>query len=277
MHDEAEIRGHRRTYVGAMPGRIIQGVNQAKSKNPVFMLDEIDKVGSDFRGDPSSALLEALDPEQNFAFSDHYLEVPYDLSDVLFIATANVLENIPGPLRDRMEIIHFPSYTAKEKMHIAKNHLLSKVRESAGLTEEQMNMSEAVIEHVIEQYTQEAGVRDLERQLSAVARKVAKQVAEGKSAPGNITVAQVNKFLGPSKIDKWSKESEDQIGLVAGLAVTPFGGEVLSVEATLFAGKGGLQLTGSLGDVMKESVQAALSYARSPADGPSLGIAPDGT
>jgi ATP-dependent Lon protease len=271
VHDEAEIRGHRRTYVGAMPGRIIQGINQAKSKNPVFMLDEIDKVGSDFRGDPSSALLEALDPEQNFAFSDHYLEVPYDLSDVLFIATANVLESIPGPLRDRMEIIHFPSYTAKEKIHIAKNHLLNKVREAAGLTEDQMNISESVIEHIIEQYTQEAGVRDLERQLSAVARKVAKQVAEGSPAPGNISIAKVNSYLGPSKIDKWLKETEDQVGLVAGLAVTPFGGEVLSVEATLFAGKGNLQLTGSLGDVMKESVQAALSYARSHAD--ALGIA----
>ena len=215
VHDEAEIRGHRRTYVGAMPGRIIQGINQAKSKNPVFILDEIDKVGSDFRGDPSSALLEALDPEQNFAFSDHYLEVPYDLSDVLFIATANVLENIPGPLRDRMEIIHFPSYTAKEKMHIAKNHLLAKVREAAGLTEEQLDLSESVIEHIIEHYTQEAGVRDLERQISAVTRKVAKQVAEGEKAPGKVTIAQINKYLGPSKIDKWTKETEDQVGLVA--------------------------------------------------------------
>lgn len=275
VHDEAEIRGHRRTYVGAMPGRIIQGINQSKSKNPVFMLDEIDKVGSDFRGDPSSALLEALDPEQNFAFSDHYLEVPYDLSDVLFIATANVLESIPGPLRDRMEIIHFPSYTVKEKIHIGRNHLLDKVREASGLTDKQLQLSEATIEYVIEQYTQEAGVRDLERQLSSIARKIAKQVAEGKEAPGNVSIALVNKLLGPSKVDKWTKEPEDQVGLVAGLAVTPFGGEVLSVEATLFAGKGQLQLTGSLGDVMKESVQAALSYARSHAD--SLGIAEKAT
>ncbi len=270
VHDEAEIRGHRRTYVGAMPGRIIQGINQAKSSNPVFLLDEIDKVGSDFRGDPSSALLEALDPEQNFAFADHYLEVPYDLSDVLFIATANVLENIPGPLRDRMEIINFPSYTAKEKLHIAKDHLLDKVRDASGLKAEQFDLSDSALEHLIEHYTHESGVRDLERQLSAIARKVAKQVAEGDQAPGQLGIPQVGKYLGPSKVDKWTKETEDQVGLVAGLAVTPVGGEVLSVEATLFNGKGNLQLTGQLGDVMKESVHAALSYARSHAD--SLGI-----
>lgn len=273
VHDEAEIRGHRRTYVGAMPGRIIQGINQAKTKNPVFMLDEIDKVGSDFRGDPSSALLEALDPEQNFAFSDHYLEVPFDLSDVLFICTANVLENIPAPLRDRMEIINFPSYTEKEKLHIAKDHLMSKVREANGVTTEQLELSDEALEYMIEHYTMESGVRDLERQVSAVARKVAKQIAEGKEAPGLIGPKEVKKYLGASKIDKWTKETEDSVGVVAGLAVTPFGGEVLSVEASLFPGKGGLQLTGQLGDVMKESVQAAYSYAKSHAE--SLGISPE--
>jgi ATP-dependent Lon protease len=270
VHDEAEIRGHRRTYVGAMPGRIIQGINQSKSKNPVFMLDEIDKVGSDFRGDPSSALLEALDPEQNFAFSDHYLEVPFDLSDVLFICTANVLETIPAPLRDRMEIINFPSYTQKEKLHIAKDYLLDKVRDANGVTKEQLDLSDGAVEHVIEQYTMEAGVRDLERQLAAIARKVAKEIAEHKSAPGKVGSKEVTKYLGPSKIDKWAKEVEDQVGMVAGLAVTPFGGEVLSVESTLFPGKGHLQLTGQLGDVMKESVHAAYSYARSHAS--ALGI-----
>jgi ATP-dependent Lon protease len=266
VHDEAEIRGHRRTYVGAMPGRIIQGINQAKTKNPVFMLDEIDKVGSDFRGDPSSALLEALDPEQNFAFSDHYLEVPFDLSDVLFICTANVLETIPAPLRDRMEIINFPSYTEKEKLHIAKEHLMSKVRDANGLTAEQLDLSNEALEYIIENYTMEAGVRDLERQVSAVSRKVAKQIAEGEPSPGKIGPKEVKKYLGPSKIDRWAMEKEDSIGVVAGLAVTPFGGEVLSVEASLFPGKGGLQLTGQLGDVMKESVQAAYSYAKSHAE-----------
>lgn len=266
VHDEAEIRGHRRTYVGAMPGRIIQGINQVKTKNPVFMLDEIDKVGSDFRGDPSSALLEALDPEQNSAFSDHYLEVPFDLSDVLFICTANVLETIPAPLRDRMEIINFPSYTEKEKLHIAKEHLMSKVREANGITAQQLDLSNEALEYIIENYTMEAGVRDLERQVSAVARKVAKQIAEGGSAPGKIGPKEVKRYLGPSKIDRWAMEAADSVGVVAGLAVTPFGGEVLSVEASLFPGKGNLQLTGQLGDVMKESVQAAYSYAKSHAD-----------
>ncbi len=271
VHDEAEIRGHRRTYVGAMPGRIIQGINQAKTKNPVFMLDEIDKVGSDFRGDPSSALLEALDPEQNTAFSDHYLEVPFDLSDVLFICTANVLETIPAPLRDRMEIINFPSYTEKEKQHIAKEHLSDKVREANGLSKDQMDFSDEALEYTIEHYTMEAGVRDLERQLSAVARKIAKKVAEGGKAPGRLGAKEIKKYLGPSKVDKWTKEVEDSVGMVAGLAVTPFGGEVLSIEASLFPGKGNLQLTGQLGDVMKESVQAAYSYARAHAE--ALGIA----
>lgn len=270
VHDEAEIRGHRRTYVGAMPGRIIQGINQAKSSNPVFLLDEIDKVGSDFRGDPSSALLEALDPEQNSIFADHYLEVPYDLSDVMFIATANVLENIPAPLRDRMEIISFASYTAKEKLHIAKEHLINKVRQASGLSEEQFSLNDNAIEYLIENYTQESGVRDLERQLSALSRKVAKEIAEGQEVVGQLGIPQINKYLGPSKVDKWTKEAEDQVGVVAGLAVTAVGGEVLSVEATLFDGKGNLQLTGQLGDVMKESVQAALSYARAHAD--TLGI-----
>ncbi|MDP3994230.1 MAG: endopeptidase La [bacterium] len=310
IRDEAEIRGHRRTYVGALPGRIVQGIKNAGTKNPVFMLDEIDKIGIDFRGDPSSALLEALDPEQNREFSDHYLEVPFDLSEVMFIATGNMLDTIPPALKDRMEIITFPGYTEEEKYHIAKKFLWPKqlrfnyLEKLAG--KKKIEILADALKETIERYTREAGVRDLERNLASICRKIAKLAAEnlpagrqGKKYPQIVKVADVHKFLGPQKFSSQIAEKKDEVGMSTGLAVTAAGGEILFIEVALMPGKGKLLLTGQLGDVMKESAKAAFTWTRShyellgidkdfadnldvhihvpegavPKDGPSAGIA----
>src|SRR4030043_964966 len=299
IHDEAEIRGHRRTYVGALPGRIIQGIKNAGTKNPVFMLDEIDKIGIDFRGDPYSALLEALDPEQNREFSDHYLEVAYDLSEVMFIATGNVLEKIPHALRDRMEVIKFAGYTQDEKFNIARRFLWPKQLRLHGLDKEKIELSKQALDEIINRYTREAGVRELERNLATVCRKIARIIAEGKKTPKTVKLKDIAIFLGPQKYTSQIAEKKDEVGMSTGLAVTAAGGEILFIEVALMPGKGHLTLTGQLGDVMQESAKAAFTWAKShhqdlglkrdfalgidvhihvpegavPKDGPSAGIA----
>ncbi|MEE8442939.1 MAG: endopeptidase La [Dehalococcoidia bacterium] len=260
--DEAEIRGHRRTYVGALPGRILQTMRRAGTTNPVFMLDEIDKLGSDFRGDPSSALLEVLDPEQNHSFSDHYLEVPYDLSQVLFITTANVLDPILPALRDRMEVIELAGYTEEEKAEIAKRFLIPKQIKEHGLNDKQLRFFPKTIRKIIREYTREAGVRNLERELGAICRKTAKRVAEGSLTIDSVFPQSVPKHLGPSRFTWGMAEENDEVGVATGVAYTPAGGDVLSVEVAFMKGKGKVILTGQLGDIMKESAQAAISYSR---------------
>ncbi|MBP7540900.1 MAG: endopeptidase La, partial [Saprospiraceae bacterium] len=263
VHDEAEIRGHRRTYVGAMPGRIIQGIKNSGSTNPVFMLDEIDKVTSNYRGDPSAALLEALDPEQNNSFSDHYLEVPYDLSDVMFIATANQLNTIPDALLDRMEVIDFPGYTEEEKFNIAKNFLLPKQLKNHGLKSDKIIFEDSSLREIISKYTREAGVRNLEREIGTVCRKIAKAVATNEIKSIKVSSKNLEKFLGIEKFKHTLADSHDDIGIATGLSVTNVGGEILFIEVSVIPGKGQLMLTGQLGDVMKESAHAAMSYIRS--------------
>ncbi|HYK88247.1 MAG TPA: endopeptidase La [Acidobacteriota bacterium] len=262
VHDEAEIRGHRRTYVGALPGRIVQGMHQAGSHNPVFMMDEVDKLGADFRGDPSSALLEVLDPEQNYSFRDNYLGVPFDLSNVLFITTANVLDTIQPAFRDRMEVINVSGYTEEEKVQIARRHLVPKQFAAHGLKTSDLVISDAVLRTIIREYTREAGLRNLEREIAAICRKVAMKFALGKRQRTVITADKLPGFLGPPRNMPEERLGQDQVGIATGLAWTPVGGEILFVEAQAMAGKGSLILTGQMGDVMKESAQAALSYAR---------------
>jgi len=273
VRDEGEIRGHRRTYVGALPGRIVQGLKTAGTRNPVFMMDEVDKIGIDFRGDPASALLEVLDPEQNNAFSDHYLEVPLDLSEVMFITTGNLLDPIPPALKDRMEVIEFPGYIEEEKVKIAQLFLIPKQLKNHGLERKQLQFTEAGLRSVIREYTREAGVRNLEREIAAVCRKVAKSVAQGKVRGARLTGRSVATYLGAPRFRYGIAEKEDEVGVATGLGWTEFGGDILSIEVTLMKGRGNLLLTGHLGDVMQESGKAALSYARSRAA--QLGIDED--
>jgi len=272
VRDEAEIRGHRRTYIGALPGRIIASLKKAGTNNPIFMLDEIDKLGMDFRGDPSSALLEVLDPEQNFSFNDHYLEVDFDLSNIMFITTANRIDKIPGPLRDRMEVLEFSGYIMEEKLQIAIDHLLPKQIKEHGLRKKEIKFSDESICLLVESYTREAGVRNLERQLANVCRKVAREITDGKVKSIKVTPEKVYEYLGPIKFISEIAERTQQPGVVVGLAWTAFGGDILFIEATKMPGKGALKLTGKLGDVMKESVQAAYSYVR--ANAHKLGLDP---
>jgi ATP-dependent Lon protease len=298
VRDEAEVRGHRRTYIGSMPGKVIQGMKKAKTSNPLFLLDEIDKLGSDWRGDPSSALLEVLDPEQNSTFNDHYLEVDYDLSDVMFVTTANSLR-MPQPLMDRMEIIRIPGYTEDEKVEIAKRHLINKQSEAHGLKKDEWSISEDALRDLIRYYTREAGVRNLEREIANLARKAVKEIVTKKTAKVAITRKNLEKSAGVKKFRYGETEAEDMVGVVTGLAWTEVGGEILTIESVMLPGKGSIKQTGKLGDVMQESVSAALSYVRSrsirfgikptlfekrdihvhvpegatPKDGPSAGIA----
>jgi ATP-dependent Lon protease len=273
VHDEAEIRGHRRTYVGAMPGRVMQSVQQAGTNNPLIMLDEIDKVGADFRGDPSSALLEVLDPEQNNSFRDNYLGVTFDLSNVIFMTTANILDTVQPALRDRMEVIRLAGYTEEEKLEIARRHLLPKQMDENGVTARDMNISRTALTAMIQRYTHEAGLRQLEREIGSICRKVARRMGEGQKGPVRVSVKNLHEFLGPPKIIPEEVLKKDQIGVATGLAWTAVGGDVLFVEALRMKGKGNLVLTGQLGEVMRESAQAAYSYAKSRAR--ELQIDPD--
>ena len=273
VRDEAEIRGHRRTYVGALPGRIIQGIKQAGSNNPVFMLDELDKVGADFRGDPSAALLEVLDPEQNHAFSDHYLNLPFDLSNVLFICTANLLDSVPAALADRMEVLQLSGYTNEEKLEIARKYLIPRQLEDTGISTKYLEISNEATLRIIGEYTKEAGLRNLEREIASICRKVARKVAEGKDDLTRITRANVQSYLGAPKFLPETEQEQHEIGVGTGLAWTSTGGEILYIEASLSKGRGNLTLTGQLGEVMKESAQAAVSYARAHAK--TLGIEAD--
>jgi ATP-dependent Lon protease len=263
MRDEAEIRGHRRTYIGSMPGRIIQELRRCGTRNPVFMLDEIDKIGADFRGDPASALLEVLDPRQNNAFVDRYLDVPFDLSQVIFIGTANYIDGVPEPLRDRIEVISLPGYTEREKLEIAKRYLVRRQLEENGLKPEQVEWQDEALRRIINDYTHEAGVRELERQIASVCRGIASQVARGKTEHVTVTPELVAEMLGPAKYVRETRLKTSKPGVVTGLAYTPAGGEVLHIEATRYPGKGNVTLTGHIGEVMKESVQAAFSLVRS--------------
>jgi ATP-dependent Lon protease len=272
VRDEAEIRGHRRTYVGALPGRIIQGIKTAGYNNPVFMLDEIDKIGADFRGDPSAALLEVLDPEQNNSFSDHYIGLPFDLSRVMFITTANMTDPIPSPLKDRMEIIRLSGYTEQEKLGIAKSYLIPRQLAEHGITEKHISIPDKTVLQIIAQYTREAGVRNLEREIGHLCRKVAKKVAEGEQGLFTVTPQNLHTYLGVPKFLPEVEREKDEVGVVTGLAWTETGGDILYIEATTMRGKGALTLTGHLGDVMKESAHAALTYVRSRAG--DLGISP---
>jgi ATP-dependent Lon protease len=278
LHDESEIRGHRRTYIGAMPGRIVQAIQHAGTKNPLIMLDEIDKVGADFRGDPSAALLEVLDPEQNFSFRDNYLNVPFDLSNVWFMTTANVLDTIQPALRDRMEIIRLAGYTEVEKREIARRHLIPRQMEQNGISPKQIAIADSALKALVTTYTEEAGLRQLEREIGKICRKVARRTAEAlergeKPKKISVTASNIHEFLGPPRASTDMGLKKDEVGVVTGLAWTAVGGEVLYIEALLLRGKGNLHLTGQLGDVMRESAQAAFSYARARAE--DFGIDPE--
>ena len=273
VHDDAEIRGHRRTYIGSMPGRIVKSLRQAESNNPIFMLDELDKLGSDFRGDPASALLEVLDPEQNHSFVDSYIDVPFDLSKVMFIATANQLDPVSPPLRDRMEILELPGYTLKEKLMIAKQYLVPRQLDANGIVDKNLQIEDEAIENVINSYTREAGLRNLERELGTICRKVARQFAQGRKRKVKVSEAQVETYLGPVKFYPEVAEREGDVGVVTGLSVTPYGGEVLFVECTRMKGEGKMTITGQIGDVMQESAQAAMSYIKSQSE--SLSVTPE--